>query len=136
MRKGDDEVVAEVRKTIGVRHARDDLCDAMIVLSEAKSALVTGMQITSGHGLVVEVAQPERVDFPFQVMIFRDIRLIGSSLSSAEELDEQVAFVVKHGVVIHTTVFHGLEELPKVLELAHAGKVAGKIVVTVDESQI
>jgi propanol-preferring alcohol dehydrogenase len=138
VRKGLDEVVKEVQKAIGARGAGrgDDLCDATIVLSDAKSAVNTSMAITKGHGLVVQVAQPDRIDFPFGEMIFRDVRLMGSNLSSRSELADQVKFVKENNVNVETTTFYGLESLPEVLEVVEAGKLAGKIVVVVDKKQV
>ncbi|KAF9878438.1 putative alcohol dehydrogenase [Colletotrichum karsti] len=138
VRPGTEAMVHEVRKLIGPRGMGkgDDLCDATIVLSDAEAALHTGMVITKGHGLVVEVAQPSRVNFPFQEMIFRDIRLMGSNLSSRSELADLVKFVVEHDVKLETTVFRGLQSLKDVYELSEAGTSAGKIVVVIDEDQI
>lgn len=138
VRAGTDATVEQVRRIIGPRGAGkgDDLCDATIVLSDAESALHTGMVITKRHGLVVEVAQPARVSFPFQEMIFRDIRLMGSNLSSRAELAELVKFVVDESVDVETVVFHGLESLKDVYELSESGTCAGKIVVVIDENQV
>ncbi|TDZ27724.1 alcohol dehydrogenase [Colletotrichum spinosum] len=138
VRAGKDATVEQVRRIIGPRGAGrgDELCDATIVLSDAESAIHTAMTITKGHGLVVEVAQPPRVNFPFQEMIFRDIRLMGSNLSSRAELADLVDFVAEKGLDVETIVFRGLESLTDVYKLAESGTTAGKIVVIVDEEQV
>ncbi|KAF6803182.1 alcohol dehydrogenase [Colletotrichum sojae] len=69
-------------------------------------------------------------------MIFRDIRLMGSNLSSRAELADLVKFVVDEGINVETVVFHGLESLKEVYELSESGTCAGKIVVVIDEEQV
>lgn len=111
---------------------------ATIILSDSKSAVHTSMAITRDYGTVVQVAQPKRIDFSFEEMIFRDIRLIRSNLSSSSELADkvQVDFVVCNNVETQTAVFHGLESLSKAIELSNSGKAAGNIVVVVDSTQV
>lgn len=133
-----DTLVENVRKEIGPRGLGkgDDFCDSTIILSDAKSAIATGMAVTKGHGLLVQVAQPERIDFPFQDMIFKDIRLMGSNLSSRQELQDLVQFVTEHKVHVEMQVFRGLDSLGEVYRIAKSGSTAGKIVVVVDEAQV
>lgn len=45
-------------------------------------------------------------------------------------------FVAEHNITVKTNPFFGLEEIPKLVELAHSGKMAGKGVVVVDEEEI
>lgn len=138
VRTGFDETVNAVRTAIGPRSQGrgDDLCDAVIVLSDAPTAVKTAMAITKAHSVVIQVAQPKEIVFPFGEAIFRDIRLMGSNLSSGQELKDQVAFVTKEGVEVETTVLTGLESLPELLEMAQSGKVAGKIVLVIDKEQV
>ncbi|PYH95548.1 NAD(P)-binding protein [Aspergillus ellipticus CBS 707.79] len=135
---GAEALVRAVRGRVGEDGAEGErLCDAAVVLSDAPGAVHTAMMITRCHGLVVQVAQPDKVEFPFQEMIFRDIRLMGSNLSSRQELEDLVRFVEEEDVVVETTVFRGLQSLEQVLERAHSGTVAGKImVVVVDPEQV
>ena len=44
--------------------------------------------------------------------------------------------VAEHNIAVKTNPFLGLHELPKLLELAHSGKMAGKGVVILDEDEI
>ena len=44
--------------------------------------------------------------------------------------------VAEHNITVKTNPLLGLHELPKLLELAHSGKMAGKGVVIVDEDEI
>jgi propanol-preferring alcohol dehydrogenase len=45
-------------------------------------------------------------------------------------------FCAKNKIAVETNVFHGLEEVPKMVELSHSGKMKGKAVVVVDEEAI
>ena len=44
--------------------------------------------------------------------------------------------VADHNISVKTNPFFGLEEIPKLVELAESGKMAGKGVVIVDEQEI
>lgn len=115
---------------------RSDLCDAVLDLSDAKSAVHTSMMVTKAHGLVSQVAQPDQVEFPFQEMIFRCIRSLGSNLSSRGEFRELVNFVVASDVEMHSAVYHGLENLTRMYEDVQSGQVASKCVVVIDDIQV
>ena len=44
--------------------------------------------------------------------------------------------VAEHNITVKTNPFFGLHEIPKLVELAHSGKMAGKGVVIVDQDEI
>lgn len=44
--------------------------------------------------------------------------------------------VAKHNISVKTNAFRGLNEIPKLVELAHGGKMQGKGIIIVDEEQI
>ena len=43
--------------------------------------------------------------------------------------------VAEHGIEIKTNPFFGLTEIPKMLDLVHSGKMAGKGVIVVSEEE-
>lgn len=45
-------------------------------------------------------------------------------------------FVAEHNITVKTNPFFGLKEIPRLIELAHSGKMAGKGVIIVDEDEI
>ena len=45
-------------------------------------------------------------------------------------------FVAEHKITVKTNPFYGLREIPRLVELAHSGKMAGKGFVIVDEDEI
>ena len=73
---------------------------------------------------------------PFAELIFRDIRLKGSLISTRAEAQHMLEIVAEHNITVKTNPFFGLHAIPKLLELAHSGKMAGKCVVIVDEEEI
>lgn len=77
--------------------------------------------------------QPPEVSIPFQEFIFRDIRVLGSLIASPGQSQRMLDFVAEHGITVKTNPFFGLREIPKLTELAHSGKLAGKGVIIVDE---
>ena len=44
--------------------------------------------------------------------------------------------VAEHNISVRTNPFYGLEEIPKLLELAESGKMSGKGVIIVDEKEM
>ena len=130
-RKGDTTIVEEVRKVTNGEGA-----DATINVSDATSAAATACAITKRHGLLVQIAQPPTVNIPFTELVFRDIKVIGSKISSPDEARRMLDIVASHNVSVTTNPFDGLKQLPKLVELAESGKMMGKGVIVVDQSQI
>lgn len=130
-RKGKEEVVKEVQSLtngLGV--------EAAINVSDHETAAALSCAVTRMHGRMVQIAQPDQVSVPFQELIFRDIRIVGSLLSSAPAAKEMLNLVAEHKLQVKTNVFHGLNEVPKMVDLAHSGRMQGKAVVVVDEDSI
>jgi alcohol dehydrogenase, propanol-preferring len=44
--------------------------------------------------------------------------------------------VAEHGISVRTNPVNGLNEIPKLVELAHSGKMSGKGVVIIDQAQL
>ncbi|KAF2088858.1 GroES-like protein [Saccharata proteae CBS 121410] len=130
-RKGKDEVVKAVQAVTSGQGA-----NATINVSDAKSAAATACAVTKMHGLMVQIAQPDEVSIPFPEIIFRDIRIHGSLMCSPDEARRMLDVVAEHRVSVTTNPVHGLLEIPKLLELAHSGKMRGKGIVIVDQDQV
>ena len=81
-------------------------------------------------------SKPPNVSVPFVELIFRDIRLKGSLISTRAEAQRMLEMVAEHNISVKTNPFFGLQEIPKLVKLAHSGKMAGKGVVIVDEDEI
>lgn len=79
--------------------------------------------------------QPTEVSVPFAELIFRDIRIKGSLVCTRTEAQRMLKVVAEHGISVKTNPFFGLNELPKLLDLVHTGKMAGKGVIIVDEEE-
>lgn len=129
-RKGKHTVVKQAQEATG------GFVKTSLVLSDAGSATELAAAITKMGGTVVQVAQPKTVAVPFQEVIFRDIKIVGSLLASRSQLQDLVKFVVEHTIEVETTMFDGLNSLPEVLKIAHEGNVSGKLVVVLDEEAV
>ena len=130
-REGKEELVKQVQNLtdgLGV--------EATINVSEHETAAAFSCAITRIHGRMVQVAQPDEVKIPFVELIFRDIRVVGSLIAGAQQSQEMLNFCAEKKISVETNVFHGLEEVPKMVELSHSGKMKGKAVVVVDEEAI
>ncbi|KAK5953498.1 hypothetical protein OHC33_005442 [Knufia fluminis] len=130
-RKGQDEVVKQVKELTG-----QDGADATINLSEHETAAPLACAVTKMHANMIQVSQPAVVNIPFAELIFRDVRVKGSLVAGQEQSRDMLSMVGKSKIKVETNVFKGLKEVPKMVELAHSGKMKGKAVCVVDESQI
>lgn len=131
VRKGKAEVVAEVQRATDGQGA-----DAAIVLADRDDAAAIGCAIAKMHGTLVQVAQPEEVKIPFQELIFRDIRVKGSLLSSPAESRTMLEAIAEHEILVKTIQFQGLDKIKELVDLIHSGKTSGKAVIVVDSQQI
>lgn len=130
-RIGHEKVVEEVHK---VTNGEGVTCTVNV--SDAVKAAKTACAITKMHGTMIQIAQPETVDIPFHELVFRDIRVKGSVICSPEEGREMLRFVAEHNITVETNGFNGFDEIEKVVELAHSGKMKGKGIVIIDKEQV
>ncbi|KAH7040000.1 uncharacterized protein B0I36DRAFT_426554 [Microdochium trichocladiopsis] len=144
-REGKEEVVKQVQTVTGGRRGSSGGgggsgaggADATLVLSDSPGAAALGAAMTRMHGTMVQIAQPEQVCVPFQELVFRDVRIRGSLLCSAEESREMLEFVAEHGIDVRVNLFEGgLGEYEKVMELVKGGNMQGKAVIIVDPQQV
>lgn len=134
-RIGDDKLAEEVGKVTGGEGGAAG-AKATLVVSDAMAAAATSCKITRMHGTIVQIAQPPTVNIPFADLVFRDIRVKGSLISNPQEAREMLDIVGKHGISVKTNPVHGIKEIPKLVELAHGGKMQGKGIVVIDQAQI
>lgn len=73
---------------------------------------------------------------PFQELVFRDIGIRGSLISSPEEARQMLQIVAEHGISVSTNPFNGLGEIEKLVHLAESGKMKGKGIIIMDPEQI
>ncbi|KUI73282.1 Alcohol dehydrogenase [Cytospora mali] len=135
-RKGKEDVVKQVQDATHGANPGNPGVDATVTLSDASSAAAVACAVTKMHGTMVQVAQPNEVVIPFMELIFRDIRVKGSVVSSPEESKAMVRFIAENGVKVKTNVFEGLDKLDDLLEMIHSGKIQGKAVIVIDPEQI
>ena len=130
-RKGKEQVVKEVHTVTNGLGA-----DSTVCISDHPDAAAIACAATKPHGTMVEIAQPAEVVIPFTELIFRDIKVHGSLLCSPEESKSMLDCIVEHGITVEANIFDGLDEIEKLLELVHGGKIKGKAVIIVDPEQI
>lgn len=130
-RKGKEEAVKQVQAVTGGQGA-----DSTICISDAQSAAGLACAVTKMHGVMVQIAQPDTVEIPFQEFIFRDIKIHGSLVCSAGESERMLKCIAEHGITVKTNPFHGLDKIDDLVEMVHGGKIQGKAVIVVDEEQM
>ncbi|KIW03250.1 uncharacterized protein PV09_05471 [Verruconis gallopava] len=131
-RRGDEEVLKEVQRVTGETQG----AEVTITLTEAKNASAMACAVTKMHGKMIQVAQPDNVIIPFRELVFRDIRIVGTLISSPAEAEKMLDAVAKNKITVATNRFDGLDKLPELTELAHSGKMSGKAQIIVDQEQI
>lgn len=67
--------------------------------------------------------------------IFRDIRVHGSLLCSRTDAQRMLDLVAEKNIAVKINPFFGLDQLPRLIDLAHSGKMAGKGILVVDEEE-
>ncbi|KAJ4408068.1 hypothetical protein N0V91_003416 [Didymella pomorum] len=130
-RKGHEEIVRQVH---AVTNGEGVTCTLNV--SDAEGAMKTAAAVTKTHGTVIQIAQPENVTIPFQELIFRDIRVRGSLISSPQEARDMLQIVAEHGISVNGNPFNGLGEIEKLVHLAESGKMKGKGLLIMDPEQI
>ncbi|KAK5071173.1 hypothetical protein LTR64_007677 [Lithohypha guttulata] len=130
-RKGKDEVVKQIQELTG-----GDGADATINLSEHETAAPLACAVTKMHGNMIQISQPAIVSIPFAELVFRDVRVKGSLVAGQDQSQAMLDLVGKAGIKVETNIFNGLNEVPKMIDLAHSGKMKGKAVCAVDKSQV
>jgi propanol-preferring alcohol dehydrogenase len=73
------------------------------------------------------------VSVAFQELVFRDIRIKGTLIAGQEYNQQMLNDAEKYNIKVETNLFYGLEQVPKMVELAHSGKMSGKAVCIVDQ---
>ncbi|KAK5191869.1 hypothetical protein LTR92_008450 [Exophiala xenobiotica] len=130
-RQGKEKLVKDVQSLtdgLGVH--------AAINVSEHETAATTACSVTRMHGTMVQVAQPDQVCIDFQELIFRDIRVKGTLIAGQEYSQQMLEDVAKYNIKVETNLFYGLDQVPKMVELAHSGKMKGKAVCVVDKAEL
>jgi propanol-preferring alcohol dehydrogenase len=130
-RSGHDKVIEEVHKVTNSEGVLTTLN-----VSDAEQAMATACAITKMHGTVIQIAQPDNVVIPFRELVFRDIRVRGSLISTPNEAREMLDLVARFDITVNTNAFTGLGEIEKLVELTHSGKMKGKGVIIMDQEQI
>lgn len=105
-------------------------------VSDNVEAAALACAVTKMHGTMVQIAQPDLVPIPYPELIFRDVRVKGSLISSRSEAQRMLDLVAEHNITVKTNPFFGLKEIPRLVELAQSGKMAGKGVVVIKEKEI
>ncbi|EXJ92263.1 hypothetical protein A1O3_00813 [Capronia epimyces CBS 606.96] len=108
---------------------------AAINVSDHPTAADTACAVTRMHGTMVQAAQPDRVSVAFQELVFRDIRIKGTLIAGQDYSQQMLNDAAKHNIKVETNLFYGLDAVPKMLELAHSGKMQGKAVCVVDQAE-
>jgi len=106
--------------------------DAVIIATDGPGTFAYGAKITRKHGTLVVVGQPnDGVKFDFRDLVFRDVHVVGSVLSTPEQAREMMDLVHKEGIEIVTKVYP-LDKVNELVEDYHKPDMKGRFVVTLE----
>ena len=57
-------------------------------------------------------------------------------MCSVQQGQDMLNLVAKHNIAVRANLFHGLESITELVELAHSGRMQGKGIVIVDEEAV
>ena len=95
-------------------------------LSDNVEAAALACAVTKMHGTMVQIAQPDLVPIPYPELIFRDVRVKGSLISSRSEAQRMLDLVAEHNITVKTNPFFGLKEIPRFSGAGTKWKDGGK----------
>ena len=128
---GSDQVVQAVRAAMGGGKG----ADATINLSDADGAAAMACSVTKMHGVMLQMALPTGVKIFFAELIFRDIRVQSSLISSPLEASEMLDVVAKNNIRVKVNTFGGLDAVHDMVDYIHSGKMQGKAILVIDRGQ-
>lgn len=139
-RESTESVISKVLTATGTPRGKGIVIggvDGTLNLSDASSAATEACAITKMHGTVIQIAQPTpNFSIPFQQLIFRDVRVVGSLTASKEQTREMLKLISRSDFKVRTNAFNGFDEVEKMVDFAHSGKMAGKAVLIIDEETV
>ncbi|ORY00717.1 GroES-like protein [Basidiobolus meristosporus CBS 931.73] len=102
----------------------------VLVLSPAEKPFQQAINYTRRWGTVVCIALPAGVkgSFPVFDLVLQRLTIRGSIIGTRQDLAEALEFAARGKVKSHYKIMN-LEDIPRVFEDIHAGKVAGRVVV-------
>jgi alcohol dehydrogenase, propanol-preferring len=130
-RQGQEEVVKEVQALM-----EGSGIEATVNVLDHETATALSCAVTGMYRRIIQIAQPDQVSVPMHKLVLSDIQIIGSLISSALAAKDMLSSVAGHIITVKANVFHGLSEVPKMVDLARFGKMQGKPVVVIDEDII
>ena len=130
-RQSNDLVVKAVHEATDGRGA-----DVTINISYAESAAATACAVTKMHGTMIQLATTPEVIVPFAELVFRDLRIESSLISSPKQAREMLDVVAKSGIQVKVNSFKGIEKIQELADYANSGKMQGKAIMVIDEEQV
>lgn len=99
----------------------------MILTADPISSHRYGFDLTRKHGLVVVVAQPDKFEFNFNDVIFRNLTIVGWMHGNEKDLQETVDLVAEKGVSVDVNEFR-IEDHKKMVDSLEDDSRKGKSV--------
>jgi D-arabinose 1-dehydrogenase-like Zn-dependent alcohol dehydrogenase len=70
------------------------------------------------------------------MLIFKDLTISGSFMASQQETEEMLHAVVDQDVKVVNNIFHGLNEIPRAVEMLKKAEYRGKACFVVDKDAV
>jgi D-arabinose 1-dehydrogenase-like Zn-dependent alcohol dehydrogenase len=116
-----------------LKHTNGEGLAAAIVCTDSIEANAwTLRQLGVGGVMVALGLPPERWQFDSDVMVFCELTVKGSYVTSAESTRRMMEAVGKHGVRSHVTIVP-FDEIPRIVDTYHDKSFKGRLVVRIGE---
>lgn len=108
----------------------EGLAAAIVCTDSVEANAWTLRQLGIGGVMVALGLPPERWQFDSDVMVFRELTVKGSYVTSAESTRRMMEAVGKHGVRSHVTTLT-FEDIPRIVDMYHDKSFKGRLVVEI-----
>ncbi|EST07927.1 Alcohol dehydrogenase GroES-like protein [Kalmanozyma brasiliensis GHG001] len=107
---------------------------AAVVAASGAAAYEQALDYIRPRGVLVAVGLPGQADIKANVFftVFRSVRIVGSYVGNRQDAQEALD-IAASGRVKTTFKTLGLSQLPQVFDDMHSGKIAGRIVLDIDQ---
>ncbi|SPO22191.1 probable ADH1 - alcohol dehydrogenase I [Ustilago trichophora] len=107
---------------------------AAVVAASGAAAYEQALDYIRPHGVLVAVGLPGGTDIKANVFftVFRSVRIVGSYVGNRQDAQEALEIAAAGKVKTHFKTL-GLSQLPQVYEDMQNGKIAGRIVLDIDQ---
>jgi D-arabinose 1-dehydrogenase-like Zn-dependent alcohol dehydrogenase len=103
----------------------------IVVCTDSIQANAWSLQQLGNKGVLVPLGLPaDKWQFDSKAMVFRELTIKGSYVTSADEVEEMLKVVAKHGISSHLTILD-FDQIPNLVERYLRTSMKGRLVIKI-----